>query len=251
MGFDLKSSIIKKVSLQVDNSILKSKLMLGGRRNLLDTIDSLKVGSNAKSKLVVLNPVLEDLKDVVEVKQPDQLQQQKSLDVIKITNQHRSNMSDILEIVKEPVKPSSHSEHFFHPEGRNAARQTAQPAHPSVLELPRTNQSHLNPQAEPTSQLDQAIASISSDSQTKLNPRSGPAEKLSNKPGGIGFMELDKAIASIAELQKSFFGSNESATQAEEPISPFLPYGSRTDMNVFDENLTPTMHQSVGNSLGK
>ena len=222
--------------------------MLGGRRNLLDTIDSLKGGGNAKSKLVVLNPVLEDLKDVVEVKQSDQLQQQQSPDVIEITNQHRSDMSDIVEIVKEAGNPSSHSERYFNPEGPTAAKQTA---HPSVLELSRSSQPHLNPQAEPTSQLDEAIASISSDSQTKLNPRSGPAEKLSNKPGGIGFMELDKAIASIAELQKSFFGSNESAAQAEEPSSPYLSYGSRNDMTVFEGNFTPTIHQSVGNSLGK
>ena len=230
---------------------MKSKLMLGGRRNLMDTIDNLKT---TKNKLVVLNPVMEDLQEVVEVK-PDKV---RSPDIIEITPKYRNDMSDILEVVKETSKSSASPRTgscFCCPtlECRNKPKPSVQTSQPSVQSKPQhtlhRSQKSPAPPVEPVSQLDQAIASISSDSQTQLNPHSGHAEKVVNKPGGVGFMELDKAIASIAELQNSFLGA-ERGSQMEGPGSPFFEYGEDPAMNVFEENLAPTINQSVNNMSG-
>lgn len=252
---------------QPENSILKSKLMLG-RRNLMDTIENLKENkvTEHSNKLVVLNPVMEDLSDVIEVgmKGSDSFS-----DIIELDDSPPDNSDDIIEIGEKlvddlsdiiEVEPLAQLFNTKIPEAGGKVQEscyccpTMECRYKPVVQAPtKPKESAPRPVStelpvDPMSQLDQAIASISSDTlRTTVQPSSKPTEKIANKPGGIGFMELDQAIASIAELQNAFL--NLQGADLETPGSPYFLYNNedRLDTEVYEETSPGTPNQGEEN----
>ena len=277
--------------VQSENSILKNKL-IHGRRNLMDMIDSLKEQKADENRLVVLNPVTEDLSDVIDVENNESNME----DIIELDSPNTgTNLDDdimeispetpedvVIEVINPPVNdaaaqktdvvevdeggnPISATEKF--PEScyccptlecrnsnktvkqssKTVERDIGKPA--ENISVPISNatsnqvtESGVSNEMEPTipvSQLDQAIASISGATSSLQQHSSNPNEKVSNTGGGIGFLELDQAIASIAELQGSFVNSDMEGS--ESPYYSNETSGvSEVDKNTCSRNQQPS-----------
>ena len=246
-----------------DSSILLNKLSLG-RRNLMDTIGSLSDKKGSENKLVVLNPVTEDLDDIIEVgRQSNDVND----DIIDVSDLPDDDTDDIVEICSKPATEDDDIIIETRTESRpnNSVQEKIpfscfccptiecrnKPANPvprPELPAPVAPQEPVVEEPEnPVSQLDQAIASISNRNLSMVNHSTNLQEKVASIQGGVGFVELDQAIASIAELQTSLLGSRES--DFDQQGSPFFQYDMEEQGNSFEEILCP--NQDKGDAILK
>ena len=204
-----------------------------------------------ENKLVVLNPVTEDLDDIIEVeRQPNDVID----DIIDVSDLPDDDTDDIIEICSKPAEEDDDIIIETRTESRavNAVQgkvlfscfccptiecrnKSANPPSLPDLIVPIAIPPEPVP-AEPknlVSQLDQAIASISNRNLSMHYPSSNPVEKVSNIQGGVGFVELDQAIASIAELQSSLLGSKDS--DYDQQGSPFFQYNMEDPGNSIED----------------
>ena len=209
----------------------------------METIDSLKDKKAADNRLVILNPVTEDLNDVIEVKrvntssaddiievEPPRATPVPDDDIVDITEPEDdvvieavrpATVNQALPLVKQTnevmlldeEEPGRKDENVVVPgvsgtdglpsPAAAALKPTAEEScNQSAAAVDASPISQLAVDASPKSQLDEAIASISAATSSVLNPSKKSVEKVSNPAGGVGFLELDQAIASIADLQE-------------------------------------------------